>query len=368
MKYKIRNLTDADFEQWYHFISKVYRENHILTDWPFIKWFFGNAPDCRPDIYESLIAVLPNGKIVGTHCALPAQIRVLNNIYSFCWYANLVVLPKYRKKGIGKVLVNVLLDKFDVCGGIGPSPEGIRIFKQEGYKFFDDITMKRFIMIIRPEGFDLVSKIGFDREAAKKLVPPLKHIPSLPKDVVNLITFNDDVHTCLEDMEKKIKVITARSANYLNWRYFLSPRVNYECTAKIDGKKWLAYLVARHERYFPTNFYAMRIVDLAGTPEHSAPLLKALIVKAKNQGDILIEFSYTGNYYDELMENLSFTELKGSSYEWWPLVTTPIEKRENHENIFLKSRKYPNLFDNIKFSDTYFVRGDSDRDRANLLK
>ena len=68
------------------------------------------------------------------------------------------------------------------------------------------------------------------------------------------------------------------------------------------------------------------------------------------------------------MGTLGFTELVGPAYEWWPLVTTPIERRQNEEFICLGSRKYPSLFDDIEFNDLYFTRGDSDRDRANRPK
>ena len=44
-----------------------------------------------------------------------------------------------------------------------------------GFKFFNDRTIRRFILILRLEAYDLVEKIGFDKVTAQKLVPISKN-------------------------------------------------------------------------------------------------------------------------------------------------------------------------------------------------
>ena len=136
---------------------------------------------------------------------------------------------------------------------------------------------------------------------------------------------------------------------------------------KDDKGVWLSYLVTRRERYYPSDFYGTRIIDMAGLQEHVAPLIKEAVVRANTRKDSFVDFLFIGSYYEELMEKMKFTEVKGQNVEKWPVTTTPIEKRENHEFICLGSKKNPDLFDNIRFTDLYFTRGDSDRDRANNL-
>ena len=164
-----------------------------------------------------------------------------------------------------------------------------------------------------------------------------------------------------------MKALIQRTVLYLNWCYFMNPRLIYECTAVKHNTHLLAYLVARHECFYPTKVFGTRIIDAAGLPEHNVGLFQSKIVEARGRGDALVEFVFAGNFYEGLMKSLRFTELVGVAYEWWPLVSAPIEYRQNHQFICLGSRRYPALFDNYTFDDLYFTRGDSDRDRANLL-
>ena len=368
MEYDIINLSYENFLQWYDYINEAYGENHILTDWPFLNWFYGGYIDKSSSSYKTLIAVLPSGRIVGSYGVLEAEIRVLEEKYSFCWYVSGNVLPECRNQGIGKKFVRILLEKFDVCGVIGFNEGVKRNYKRTGFELFGDRILRRFIITLRPECYELVEKIGYDSDVARKMIPILEAIPKPSKDVINLVLFDSKIEDCIKTMESTVKVNIVRSSRYLNWRYFLNPRINYECIAKKDENKWLGYLTARHEQFFPTDIFGTRILDLIGYPENAMVLLSSIINRSKERGDAFIEFSYTGNYYDEIMKELGFTELVNQFYLWWPVYSTPIKRREeNIELICLGSQRYPDLFKNIGFNDLYFTRGDTDRDRANRM-
>ncbi len=362
-----RNLTDNDYIQWCRFTEQEYNKGHILTDWPHLKWFMGGAPDCRPNGYETLIAVLPDGKIVGSYGVLPTQVRVNDKIYSFCWYINAEVLPEFRNQGIGKYFVSTLLDRFDVNGGIGFNLDVKRNYQRFGFNFFGDRTLRRFIKILYPEAYDLTTQIGFNAIQAQDLVPLAADVFRVRNEAVPIMAFDKSVEYCIQSIASRVKVTTLRTPPYLNWRYFMNPRLTYECTGIESQKGLLAYLLVRHERFYPTDIYGTRIIDTIGPPEDVEKLLESKIAEAKARHDALLDFMFTGSLYEELMETLAFSELVGPAYEWWPLVTSPIEYRHNEEFICLGSRKYPNLFDGIQSNDLYFTRGDSDRDRANSV-
>lgn len=74
-----------------------------------MNWFYGGYLDKSTFNYKTLIAVLPSGKIVGSYGVLEAEIRVLEEKYSFCWYVSGNVLPECRNQGIGKKFVRILL-------------------------------------------------------------------------------------------------------------------------------------------------------------------------------------------------------------------------------------------------------------------
>lgn len=368
MEFKIRNLRMDDFPDWKNYINKAYGENHILTDWSFLNWFYGGFNRKGIPNFETLIAVLPKGEIFGSYGVLEAEIKVLDKIYSFCWYVSGNILPEFRNQGIGRTFVKILLEQFDICGVIGFNPGVKRNYQRAGFEFFKDNTLKRFILILDPKGYKLVSKIGFDEDLAKQIVP-LTTIKFLkPKNIINLIAFTNGVQKCISDMKPPVKVHIVRSPNYLNWRYFWNPKIHYEGIAYKNGNQWLSYLTARRERFYPSEIYGTRIMDLVGSTNYSEDLLKAIIVRAKDRGDSLLEFFYTGSFYDEILVNLGFIELKNPHYVFWPFFSSPIMRKEtNHEFICLGSQKYPNLFDKIEFNDLYFTRGDTDRDRANNL-
>ena len=150
---------------------------------------------------------------------------------------------------------------------------------------------------------------------------------------------------------------------YMNWRYFQNP-IKYEIYA-IQGK---TYIVVRHERFYPTQYFATRIIDLAGLPQYAAELASFIINRSRERRDAFIDFSVTGNYYEQMLKELGFSELTGDYYGALPQVSSPMEYRPNEEFICLGSKHFPNIFDDIEFDDLYFTRGDSDRDRLNPIK
>jgi len=368
MEVTYRNLTDSDYPEWSYFTEQAYGENHILTDWPHLKWFMGGAPDCRPNGYETIVAVLPDGKIAGTYGVMPALLRVHNKVYTLCWYISGMVLPELRNQGIGKNFVDILLDRFDVNGVIGFNLGVKRNYQRFGFNFFGDRTLRRFVKLLHPEAYELTAQIGFDATQAQELVPLSTDAFQIRSEATPVLAFDKSVDECVQVMASRVKVTILRTAPYLNWRYFMNPRLVYECTGIKHKGNLSAYLVARHERFYPTEIYGTRIIDAAGLPEDAVKLFESKIAEAEARHDALVEFMFIGDFYEGLMETLGFTELVGPAYEWWPLVTTPIERRQNEEFICLGSRKYPSLFDDIEFNDLYFTRGDSDRDRANRPK
>jgi hypothetical protein len=366
MDLQYRNLTDDDFAAWVDFTECWYYPNHILTDWPHLRWFLGGPPLGSPNAYETLLALAEDGRIAGCYGVMPARLRIDDKVLSFCWWVSGMVRPECRNLGIGKTFVTKLMDRFDACGGVGFNLAVKRNYVRYGCEFFGDRSLRRFLLPLRPEAYDLVAAIGFDRAAAERLAPPVRAVPRRPEGIVQLRWFDPGVERCTRPEVFNARVFIERSAAYLNWRYFLNPRVQYECTAHVENGHWRGYLAARWERYLPTPIRATRLIDMAGDSGAVESLLADKVSLAQQRGDALVEFLFAGDIYAPLLRDLGFTELSGPAFEWWPLVTTPIERRENHEFIFLGSRR-PELFAGVPYEALYITRGDSDRDRANVI-
>jgi GNAT superfamily N-acetyltransferase len=371
---QFRTLEDKDFPEWCAFHDELYGKGYVFTDWDFLRWYLK-----RDGKYETLIAV--DGKtIVGVYGVLQFPLWVKDAIYEACWMVNGMVRPEYRNQGIGKTFVNMLLDRFDVCGGIGFNEGARRNYVRAGFKQFDSKTLRRFAYILREDAYSLMQENH--RESMKALVfsripfhdeglIPIENTSTykIPQEIKPLKEFDASTIECFNGMKRYIgKATLERTPEYLNWRYFQNPKLQYECHAVFAGGRCTAYIVSRHERFYPTNFYATRIIDLIGLSYYVSSLIAHEINEAIKRNDAFIDFSCTGDYYARMLKCLRFSELCGQQYGALPLVSSPIEYRENEEFICLGSRKHPNLFDDVEFDDLYFTRGDADRDRYNSLK
>jgi hypothetical protein len=356
---EFRTLKEKDFPEWCIFIDKAYGKNYVLTDKIFLHWFLKKNRK-----YETIIAV--DGKtIVGTYGALQVPLRVNDSVYDLCWWVSGIVLPEYRNQGIGKNFIKISLDKFDVCGGLGFNQNVRRNYVRFGLKQFGFKTLRRFALFINIDSYLLIREKF--REEMKRLLLISKDSRKIDYPIENLKSFTNSVIRCFDGMKHHVKVNTHRTPEYLNWRYIKNPKIQYECSAVLDDRKYKAYVVSRHERFYPTKLFATRIIDLIGEPEYASDLIAHEINKALQRNDAFLDFSFTGNFYEKILEHHGFSEILGDHYGALPLVSTPMEYRENEEFICLGSKRFPSLFDDIEFNDLYFTRGDSDRDRYNKL-
>ncbi len=368
MEISIQRLRDADFGKWMDLTTRAYgHSNHILNDWPHLRWYFSPPGFLHDGKYETLVAVASSGDFVGTYGVLPAYIRIEGKRYSFCWFVSGMVLPECRNHGIGKKFVAELMGRFDVCGIIGFNLGVKRNYERAGFHFFNDQTLRRFILCLKDDAFELVEFIGKDVSRAKEVVKIQKETTVSKNFSKPLNYFSPDVESVFEPMKTSVSVMIDRNSDYLNWRYFGNPRITYENNAFIDNKKWKSILISRHERFFPKDIYGTRIIDMAGSCDDVECLLRSKILEAQERNDSFVEFSYAGTVFDPLMEACGFSELHGKDYELWPMVTSPMHSRENHEFICLGSNDKRTQLDRFSFKDVYFSRGDSDRDRMNYI-
>lgn len=352
---EFRTLQDKDFPEWVRFHDQLYGPNYVLTDKTFLDWYLK-----RKGYFDTVLA-LDRKRIVGTYCALTAPLRVKNKVYEMCWFVSGIVHPDYRGGGIGQTFVKMLLDKFDVCGVIGFNAGVRKNYVRAGFKQFEEKTLRRFALILNPQAYSLVQeKSRVEIESLLEVNEEPKNFPIVRERFETVTRFTDETTSHFLSMTTKLRVNSARNAEYLNWRYFSNPYIRYDVTSNFG-----AYVVSRHECFYPTSLFATRIIDLAGFPSYASSLILHEIQKAIARHDAFMDFSCTGHVFDEVLGHHGFTELLGESYGALPLVSCPLEYRENEEYICLGSRKLPHLFDDIEYDDLYFTRGDSDRDRYN---
>lgn len=350
---EFRRLVEEDYDGWVAFHNKAYGRGYILTDRDFLHWYLK-----KDNKYETLIAI--DGKtIVGTYGVLQAPLRVKDRTYKFCWFASGMVLQEYRGQGIGQTFVKMLLDNFDACGGIGFNAGVRKNYIRFGFNQFGFSTLRRYALVIRDSAYSLIEEKH--RNEMMKFLQISTSIRNINCKIGRVQSFSEPIVSCFADMNMKAYI--EREPEYMNWRYFQNP-IKYEIYS-IQEK---AYIVVRHERFYPTQYFAARIIDLVGLPQYASELVKLIINKSRERHDAFIDFSVTGSYYGQMFKELDFSELTGEYYGALPQVSSPIEYRPNEEYICLGSKHFPKMFDGIEFDDLYFTRGDSDRDRFNPIK
>lgn len=364
---RLANLTDELFPEWCDYVTAFYGPAHVLTDRAHLRWFYGGLGVGAPvQKYETVVAIDGNGRIVGSYGALNSPLRIDRKAYSFCWYVSGGVLPDFRGQGIAGQFIEFLLARFDICGLLSFTTAVRKNYDRAGFNLFGNGSLRKFIKVLKPDAFELVTALNGELEKARDLFP-ISPITKLCTDQVSQIeNFDESILEASQAMSEVVRVGVEKSSAYLNWRYTKNPRIKYEISVN-ERVPHAAYLVSRRERFMPTKVFGNRILDLAGLPAQVKSILDVEIQKSVDRGDCLVEVSFTGSYYEKLMQSSGFVEVPDEAYQWWPSTSSPIERRENHEYIGLGSRKYSAVVNSLSYDETFFTRGDSDRDRASGL-
>jgi hypothetical protein len=152
---------------------------------------------------------------------------------------------------------------------------------------------------------------------------------------------------------------TRRSAEYLDWRYLRHPTGSYRlfghgdslpdavCALRLDG----------------AGIVGARIVDAWGEADALESLLTGVLDWAREAGARFADFFCTGCPDAETFERAGFVWLEGDDAAKVPFLLMPLDAtRPYHEQLALRLSVAPPP----SYVQTFFTRGDSDRDRPPL--
>lgn len=365
-KYIIKRVEREDIKKLQSFFIQIYGEDTIFQDKRFLEWFLGGIYPSTNQYLNSFIALNGESKVISHLGGLISDFKLNDKIVSCLWAVNAYTLPEYRGSGLGGSLVKLLINTCDVFGVIGFTNKTAHFYQSQNVHLFHFQRFHRYIFNRDERTFEVVESVGQDQQKAKELLKVnsvnVRSFPAIGEDQIKTIPV-DEIENYHIGFEHKEKAVTIRDINYLKWRFFKNPYIEYKFFAYTHNKSIQAYIVTRRERLIPTDYFILRIIDMYGSESNINQILSKIILLAQEENSLLIDFSSFGSRYHDILIANGFVCLHEEDTNIFPLLTTPIESRPNNEYLGLISPKYNHEIHNLTEDDVFFTRADSDRDR-----
>lgn len=359
----IRKIESTDIEKLITFFIKAYGNNTIFQDENFLLYYFNAHNEILKPLSYSLIGVSKDGEIVSHYGGIHYKLKLNQKIISIIWGVNAYTLPDWRGKGINSNIVRYIHENNEVNAVIGMPFDAPLFYEKYGYNIFNKDTLNRFIFVLDSKVYGIVDELGYSSEKAKKLLKfkETENFLTDSKRIVELTEENFDMYEFSLNIEDVTS--TYRDDNFLRWRVFKNPYINYKVFGYLKNNKIITYVAIREEVLKPSNLKVNRIIDIFGDEEGISDLLNTTINHSVSNGSIYIDFSMYGKLYENNLLRAGFTKLMNDEVCILPMVTAPIENRPNHEFIVMQSKMYDDEIQSLSSENVYFTRIDGDRDR-----
>jgi GNAT superfamily N-acetyltransferase len=209
----------------------------------FWQWEHIDNPAATKDL-PNIWLVRIDGKIAGQFCLMPIALKVGDKIVKGGWCQNFIVLPQYRKMGIGRTLVSHVTktykDHLDALLVAGTNDTSYSIFKNTGITDAGYIPL--YVKISRIDGIvngkiknkllaSLISMLG---NAALGLFNFPAHLRRYFKTssagiaIKEVSSFDDSFDKLWESASAGLGLVVRRDSAYLNWRFVSQPYWGYK--------------------------------------------------------------------------------------------------------------------------------------------
>jgi len=359
----VRTIQTTDIENLKDFFIKAYGEQTIFQNEKFLLYYFDSRSDKLPPLSYSLIGINSNDEIVSHYGGLHYELKLNKTIISVIWGVNAYTLPEWRGCGINSKIVNYIHENNEANAVIGMPFDAPFFYEKLGYNIFNKETLKRFVYVLDLRIFDIVNLIGSDLEKAKELLKIKKSSSSHLnyENIIELTKYNFENFNF--DLDVDILATTFRDVNFLSWRLFNNPYINYKVYGYLKTNKIISYIAIREEILEPTNYKVSRIIDLFGDKAGVINLLNHTINTSGANGSIYLDFSVYGKLYEKELLSAGFEKLENDEVTLLPMVSSPIENRPNHEFLVVQSKLHDDEIQNLSSENVYFTRIDGDRER-----
>lgn len=251
--YQIRQATLDDAKKIERFLNIAYG-HRACYKYPLLwLWEYANNPFWKGAGLPVWIAE-SDGAIVGQACVMATQLKLGEHLVNARWGTDFIVLPDYRKSGIGTALLDTLTRDSDVFVALSMAPFTMRALKALGfqeidpvavlYKKLDSRSLSKFRQV-RENACDVTSKTFLS--FGKKLFSQLSYrrkggIDRIDKAHRGKISFESVDHfgpefdSLWDELSSSFFAVVPRNSTYLNWKFCEQPHIKYQrIAARCEG-------------------------------------------------------------------------------------------------------------------------------------
>lgn len=215
-------------------------------------WQYFENPFCSPCGISAWVYKI-DGKVIGHIGTIPVQLNAGARKINAAWAVDFMTLSQYRRKGIGRALVDETNKHFDILMAIGITEMSFRLFMKMGWRLLGNIPY--YMMVWECKGL-LKRKFG-DVFILNLVSTPInlllkgfnyfKRLTSKTKvtEVRRIDSFDKEPEEFFEEITRNYKILVPRSKSYLSWKYDRQPYMDYVKLKAIDGNKSCGYSVIR---------------------------------------------------------------------------------------------------------------------------
>jgi GNAT superfamily N-acetyltransferase len=333
------------------FLAGMYSPEYVLArDKPFLEWQFGAAPNPLRGGGLDVKLGLVDGQIAGCIGYIPIELNIGPRVVRGAWAANWMVDDRYRRLGLGPLLMRELCSQFDATLALGGNRDAHALLPRMGWTDFGDLH--RFVAVV-------------DAAAAAALTEgDSRNWPSAPAGApdqcVEWVDSFTESATALWDGVHSGTAGTRRTADYLNWRYAQHPLFKYRLVQSINGDALNGLGVYRVETVRDLPVKVGRIVELVCEPEDAGRIVRAIVEDAKAQGVAMLDFFCSTPRLTPALVEAGFSTEAAAHF---PMLFQPIDRTRTGVLFMAHLRKCADA--TLLPEDWYVTTSDGDQDRPN---
>jgi len=336
--------------------AQVYRPDSALAiDEALFRWQFGPPPTAPSDTYHMKLAIA-DGEIVGCLGYVPVEFSCGGRIVGGAWTANWVIVPGWRRLGLGPLLLRDVTRGFAVTLVAGLSPDALAILPRMGWTSLGELI--RYIHVLDAPTVQTLTATG---QLAWPAPPPARIGIPRPNSRIQQVPHFSEAATQLWDTQGgRSGMGTRRSAAFLNWRYAQHPVFAYRLFEAHEHGQLRGIAIYRVERVRDVPVRVGRIVELVGEEGPVGCLLQAIAADAQAQGVALLDFFCTSARFARVLAQEGFLSSDDAATAQIPLLFQPIDRMRKAIPCMAYLGNLPGP---LEVQDWYVTKGDGDQDR-----
>jgi hypothetical protein len=335
---KILPYQESDFIDFQNYINSAFNSKYILGEQKFLKWQYKTG---------ELYLAKSDDKIIGHFGFRSIPYKVYDKTFTVRVLMNLFTLESYRSIGVGTMLAKIVFDTLDPILVSGYTPLAQKLFSHISKDWKQAGNLSRYFIILNTEdpifaGYKIISR-------NKKNLSDFKFEikDSIPSDI--------DIENFWVKIRDNYKITVERTPDYLKWRFFNNPFLDYKILTAYHNGNCLGFLIYRCEE--SGNFKIFRVIDFISEEKSEKLLLLKFLEIAKKEKASAADFMFSGSFYKKSLEDTGFFDNAGTDFEFFPILFNPISAKKTFINIAYDLK--------TTLNDCYFTKADGDQDRFN---